>query len=284
MSETRSPQAIYQEFAQAIEDRGDFLALMYAIPYISLDKTDDYIDQAVSLMTCGTKDVGELSAAYATLRMPDMTFHWGQINLVIKGGNVLAKLALTDRQVDYFDTGAAPTLRQVFERALAEGDLTARRSLYVLTANPDLPSYDPAAAAEHLIALLAFADEEPFVLENYRLAGPDIRAAVDVKQDMDDLLLRAAQGGDIAAKRDYALILRQTATTLAELQTSTGWLQEAAEGGDIAAMAELGRALAYGIGITQDRTEALTWLEQAERAGNAEAAELAHLLRLEVVQ
>lgn len=283
-AETRNPQTVYQEFAEAIDDRGDFLALMFSIPYVGLDKTDDYIDRAVSLMTCGTKDVGEIREAYARLQMSDMTFHWDQINLMIVGGNVLAKLVLTDPQVRYFDTGAAPTLRQVFERALAEGDQTAHRSLYILTANPDLPSYDPTAAAGHLTALLAFADEETFVLENYRLAAPDVRAAVDALQDVSALLLRAAQNGDIVAKRDYALTLRDTATTLSDLQTSTRWLQEAAEGGDIIAMAELGRALAYGIGVAQDRVQALTWLEQAERAGNAAALELAHLLRLEVVQ
>ena len=283
-SATLSPQAVYQDFAEAIEDRGDFLALMFAIPYVSPDRTDDYIDRAVSLMTCGTKDVGELSGAYAKLQSPEMAFHWDQISLLMEGGNVLAKLALTDRQVGYFDTGAAPTLRQVFERALAEGDMTANRSLFILTANPDLPSYDPAAAAQHLTALLAIADEERFVLENYRLADPEVRAAVNALTDINSLFLRAAQNGDIAAKRDYALILRDTANSLGELQTSTRWLQEAAEGGDIDAMAELGRALAFGIGITQDRTGALTWLEQSERAGNAQAAELARLLRLQATQ
>lgn len=282
--DTRSPQSVYQDFAQAIEDRGDFLALMFAIPYISLDKTDDYIDRAVSLMTCGTKDVAELSSAYALLQSPELTYHWDQIGLMMEGGNVLAKLALTDRQVGYFDQGAAPTQRQVFERALAQGDLTAHRSLFVLTANPDLASYDPVAAAEHLIALLGFAEEESFVLDSYRLADPEVRAAVDQRQDVGGLFLRAAQRGDIGAKRDYALVLRDTATSLADLQTSARWLQEAAEGGDIIAMAEFGRALAFGIGLPQDRVAALTWLDQAKRAGNADATDLAHLLRLEVVQ
>ena len=279
-----SPQSVFQDFAQVIEDRGDFLALMFAIPYISLGQTDDYIDRAVSLMTCGTKDVTELSGAYAHLQTPEMAFHWDRIGLMMAGGNVLAKLALTDEQVDYFDEGAAPTQRQVFERALAEDDLTAHRSLFILTANPDLPSFDPVAAAEHLLALLAFEDEDAFVLENYRLADPDVRAAVDARQDIGGLFQRAAQRGDIVAKRAYALVLRDTATSLADLQTSARWLQEAAEGGDIVAMAEFGRAMAFGIGLPQDRVVALTWLQQAERAGNADAAALAHLLRLEVVR
>jgi TPR repeat protein len=280
----RTPQTVFAQFAQVIEERGDFLALMFAIPYISTDKTDDYIDRAVSLMTCGTKDAEELGDAYAILQSPELSYHWRQIGLNIEYGHVLAKLAISDRQMDAYGTGAAPTQRQVFERALSEGDLTAHRSLFLLTANPDLPSYDPTAAASHLTALLAFADEQSFVLENYRIAAPEVRAAIAAQQDIGGLLLRAAQGGDIVAKREYALVLRDTAASLTDLQSSVRWLTEAAEGGDIEAMAELGRAMALGIGVPQDSLGALKWLEQAERVGNADAAALARLLRLQVVR
>lgn len=283
---TTEPQgeiSVYQQFADIIEERGDFLALMFAIPYVSLERADHYIDRAVSLMTCGTKDVAELADAMTILQQLELAFHWQRIGIVIQGGNVLAKLAITDRQMAAFDTGAAPTQREVFERALADGDLTANRSLYFLTADPDLPSYDPEAAAEHLLALMGTADEEAFVLGSYRIADPEIRAALSRRVDMENLFLRAAQRGDIVAKRDYAILVRDTAASLVDLQTSARWLQEAADGGDIVAMAELGRALAYGIGIPEDKAAALVLLEQAERAGNVEAMALARLVRLEVV-
>ncbi len=280
----RTEMSVYQQFADIIDERGDFLALMFAIPYVTPDRVDDYMDRAVSLMTCGTKDVEELGDA-ATIRGDvEQSYHWEQIGLAIVGGNVLAKLAISDRQMAFYDVGAAPGIRQVFERALAEGNEIASLTLFDLTADPDLSTYDPAAAAEHLIALLALPDQEAAIIDRYRVADAEVRAAVDQKLDMASVFLKSAQGGDITAKRDYALLLRDTATTMADLQTSARWLQEAADGGDVVGMTELGRALAYGIGISEDRTLALNWLEQAERAGNTEAASLARILRIEVVE
>lgn len=284
LTDAATPQSdTYQQFARIIADRGDFLALMFAIPYVNLETANDYVDRAVSLMSCGTKDVAELADAHTIMQAQDLTYHWQQIGLVIAYGDVLAKLAISDRQMDAYDTGAAPTARAVLERALADGDLAARRSLYALTANPDLPSYDAAAAADYLLALLPQAADEGFVLTQYRRADPDIRALVDARIDLAPVLRNAADRGDIVARRDYGLLLLGTATTLAEVQTAIGWLQRAAEGGDVVAMLEYGRILANGTGLPQDRAGALVWLDQAARGGNAEAAALARLQRLLVV-
>jgi TPR repeat protein len=283
-AETTPESSVYRQFADIIEDRGDFLALMFAMPYLTPDKAQDYIDRAVSLMTCGTKDVEELGDAATLQNDGEQTFHWERVGLAIPGGNVLSKLAISDRQMAFYDVGAAPDARRVLERALAEGDQLAHRTLYDLTADPDLPTFDPPAAADHLIATLSLPDQEGFVLDSYRTADPEVRSAIAQRLDMAELFLKVAQAGDIAAKRDYALMLRDTATTLADLQDSARWLQEAADGGDVVAMTELGRVLAYGIGIPMDRPTALVWLDQAARAGSAEAATLARLLELEVVR
>jgi TPR repeat protein len=72
MSEEVDPVEIYEEFKDIIEERGDFLALMFAIPYIPASKLDDYIDRAVSLMSCSTKDADELGDAYAFHLLPEM--------------------------------------------------------------------------------------------------------------------------------------------------------------------------------------------------------------------
>jgi TPR repeat protein len=283
-ADERTEVSVYQQFAEIIEERGDFPALMFAIPFVSPDRVDDYMDRAVSLMNCGTKDAEELGDAATVRGDIEQSYHWEQIGLAIVGGNVLSRLAISDRQMTFYDIGAAPGIRQVFERALAEGDNVANLTLFDLTADPDLSTFDPAAAAEYLIALLALPYQESAIINRYRVADAEVRAAVDQEFDMSDVFLKAAQGGDITAKRDYALLLRDTATTLSDLQASARWLQEAADGGDIVGMAELGRALAYGIGIPEDRTAALNWLEQAERAGNTEAASLTRLLRIEVIE
>lgn len=282
LASQRSAQSLYDEFAQVIEDRGDFIALIFAIPFVDATRADDYIDRAVALMSCGTKDPDELSDAATIMQSPDQAYHWRQVALTIEGGNVLAKLAISDSQMDSFNKGRAPTEREIYERNLTEGDEIARRNLVTLTADPDLPSYDPAAAAGHLIAILASGrpDDEGWVLETYRKATPELRAAVSAQLDMSTVFMAAAQRGDVTAKLDLALLLRATAQKPADLQASTRWLAEAANGGNVTAMAELGHALAYGIGVPQDRVAALTWLEQAARGGDPSAGETARLLRI----
>lgn len=280
------PEQVYEEYKDIIEERGDFLALMFALPYVGLDKVDDYIDRAVSMMTCGTKDADELGDAFAILQAPDMSYHWRQVGLSVYNGHVLAKLNLSDSQIDAFNTGAAPTEVAVYSRNVKEGDESAHRSLYALTSDPDLKSYDPAAAADHLQAILAqgSADDQDWVLSQFRNAPPELRDQVAARIEIADLYLKAAQRGDVTAKLDYALLMRQNAQNLGDLRASVRWLQEAADSGNVDAMAELGQVLAYGIGVPQDRRGALVWLEQAERAGNPQARELARLLRIEAVK
>ena len=282
MAATTPPEEIYKEFATTIEDRGDFLAMMFAIPFVDKDKSKDYIDRAVSLMNCTTKDADELGEAYATLQSPELTLHWRQIGMTFENGNVLGKLGLTDWQVEAFKKGLAPTELDVFARNLAEGDATAQRNLYLLTSNPDLKTYDPKAAADHLIALIkqGGSDDEDWVLGIYSKADASVREIIEQKIDMRDLFQKAAQRGDVNAKLEYALLLRDTAKTVANLETSAKWLKEASEGGNVAAMAEYGYDLAYGIGVAQDTAAALIWLDQADQAGNLQARNLARLLRI----
>ena len=280
---TRTAQSVFDEFEQVIDERGDFLALMFAIPFIDNDQTDDYIDRAVSLMTCGTKDADELGDAYAILLSPDLTYHWRRIGLAIEGGHVLAKLALSDTQVALYGTGAAPTARDVQARNLGDGDETALRSLFALTSDPDAKTYDPLEAAEHLLAILerGSTDDEAWVLDAYRRAAPAVQTLIGQKINIADVYQRATRRGDVTAKLDYGLMLRATATKAADLSASARWLKEAAEGGNVEAMAELGQVLAYGIGVPQDRRGGLIWLEKAAQAGDPTAKEAARLMRLE---
>ena len=279
---TRTGQSVFEDFETVIEQRGDFLALMFAIPYIDNSRTDDYIDRAVSLMTCGTKDADEVGDAYAILLSPDLSYHWRRIGLVIEGGHVLAKLALSDPQLALYAKGAAPTERDVLARNVAEGDLAARRSLFTLTADPDLKTYDPVEAAEHLTAILqqGSAGDEAWALDSYRRVPPAVQVLIGQTVNIGDVYLRATRRGDVTAKLDYGLMLRATATRATDLTASARWLKEAAEGGNVEAMAELGQVLAYGIGVPQDRRSGLVWLEQAARAGHPTAKEAVRILRL----
>ena len=275
-------QKIYDEFAVAIEERGDFLALMFAMPFVSSDKAQDYIERAVSQMNCGTKDADELGDAMAILQSPEMSTHWRTVGLNVEFYNVLAKLAIADRQMTAFNEGSPPSELDVFARNLAEGDSSALRSLVSLTIDPDLKTYDPTAAAGHLQALMRqnSTGNEGWLLGRYKKASVDVRRLIASQVDIGSLLAKAAQKGDAAAKLDYALILRDTATSLVDLQSSTRWLTEAAEAGNVVAMVALGQSLASGIGLPQDRVKALEWLDRAAAAGDAGGKDLARLLRI----
>ncbi|MBC7479459.1 MAG: SEL1-like repeat protein, partial [Pseudorhodobacter sp.] len=282
LAATTPPEAIYDEFKTTIEERGDFLAMMFAVPFVDKDKARDYIDRAVSLMACTTKDTDELGEAYATLLSPDLTLHWRQIGLTMENGNVLGKMNLTNWQIDDFGTGNPPNELDVQKRNLAEGDLGALRSIFALTADSDLRTYDPTAAADTLVQLLrqGSAEDETWVLGLYRKIDPAVRVQIDSKIDMHGLYEKAALRGDVDAKLEYGLLLRDTARTPANLVASAKWLKEAADAGNVQAMMQYGYALAYGLGMTADPAGALTWLDKADQAGNLQARDLARLLRI----
>ncbi len=282
LAETTSPQTIFDEFSDVIEERGDFLAMMFAIPFVDKDKAKDYIDRAVSLMTCTTKDSDELGEAYAGLLSPDMTMHWRQIGLSMENGNVLGKLNLKDWQINTYGSGNPPNELDVQKRNLAEGDLGALRSIFALTADSDLRTYDPAVAADTLVQLLrqGTAEDQTWVLGLYRKTDPAVRTQIEARIDLRALYEKAAQRGDVDAKLEYGLLLRDTAKTQANLTASAKWLKEAADAGNVMAMAQYGYAMAYGLGVTADPTGALNWLDKADQSGNLQARDLARLLRI----
>lgn len=273
---------IYQEFKDIIEERGDFLALMFAIPHIPADKLDDYIDRAVSLMTCGSKAADELGDAYAIHLYPEMSYHWRRVGLAFEDGNPLSRMRLSDLQMRAYKDGRSPDAKAIYTRLLAEGEDAASRNLFLLTADPDLPTYDPKQATQYLLAILARGEpgDESWVLRHYRNAVPALRALVAQKIDIDQIYLKAAQSGDARAQLEYGLLLRQSANSVPDLQKSARWLSEAAEAGNVTAMTELGYAMAIGLGSPANPQTALSWLEKAAQVGDERAKELARLVRL----
>ncbi len=272
------PSQVYARFATVIEERGDFLALMFAIPFVPTAQAQDYLDRAVALMACGSKDVEELADAQAFLGAADQALQWKRVGLAMDYGQSLSQLAISDRQMDFYGRGAAPGQVAVLERELAEGDLSARRALFALTADPDLAPYDPARAAGYLVGALdgASAADEAWILQAYRAAPQAVRDAADARFDLRGLYARVAGRGDAVAMRELGLLLRDAPP--ADPAMAARWLTQAAEAGDVIAMREAGFMLALGLAGPPDRAAALVWLRQAATAGDAEAARLAALL------
>ncbi|MEP1586089.1 MAG: hypothetical protein ABJR46_01315 [Tateyamaria sp.] len=281
-ADTRSEAAVFAEFADKIEARGDFLALMFAIPHIKAEKVDDYIDRAVSLMSCGTKDAAELGDAYAIRGDGQLSHHWREVGLHFDGGHVLSKLRLTNLQMRSFDDGVAPDPVARATLALAEGDRGALMRLIRLTSNAELPTYDAEAAVGHLVTALqtSTADAAAPLAALYRAAPEEIRGEVDLRIDIATVLQQGAESGDAASAFELGMLLRTTATDAAGLAQSLVWLEAAAAKGHRDAMFEAGYALGFGLGHVPDAVAAIAWLDQADTVGHPRAAALAQTLRI----
>jgi len=276
-----SPE-VYAQFADTIEARGDFLAMMFAIPHVDAAKADDYFDRAVSLMSCGTKDADELGDAYAIRQMPEQSFHWRQIGLHFEGGHVLSKLRLSDRQMALYGTGAAPDAAQRAAQAFEDGDPTALMRLLGLTANAGLETYDPKAAVDYFLEAVQRTPAAGLaeIAGLYRAAPQDVRDGIDQRTDIIAALQGAAGAGDVASAYALGLVLRDRAATQPDLATAAQWFEQAASRGHTDAMYELGMMLGNGLGRPVDMTGAVNWLQQAAGVGHKEAAKMVRLFKI----
>ncbi|WP_371155876.1 hypothetical protein [Jannaschia sp. 2305UL9-9] len=277
----RPGEEVYAQFADIIEDRGDFLALMFAIPFIPHEKVDDYVDRAVSLMNCSTKDVEEIGDAYAIRDDMQLSYHWRKIGLTMEGGHPMSRLRLSNRQMALYNEGRAPDPADVAARGLADGEPGAALELFRLTSNPDLETYDPETAVAHLQTLI----ESPSVpatpvLEAWRQSPNAVRALVAARLDVAPLLARSARSGEAGAAYEYALFLRDEAEVAADLIPVIDWLNRAARADHPGAMVELGVTLGMGPGALRDAEAALLWLDRATELGDERAPGLARMLRL----
>lgn len=269
------PRVVYAEYSDVIERRGDFLALMFAAPHVSYEVFVEFMDRAVSLMNCGTKDVSELADAYAARGMTDEAGRWLQVGLALEGGNVLSKLGLTDRQGAMFDAGLP-------QFVVSEGDAFSQmRQQYLGVSDPLDAAFDALAAAEQLVALLKGTepDARRWALTQVAVADIRIRDAVSTSIDLADVFEKAAEEGDVRAQYEFAMYLRREAEAPQDLKASADWLLKAAEAGRADAMVEYGFALGFGLGVERDVKLALIWLQKAQGLGNQGARELARMLR-----
>ena len=275
---TGSEAETYNAFADIIEERGDFLAKMFALPHVEPARQDAYFDRAVALMACTTKDMAELGEARAMLDQPDKAFHWRKIGLSLEGGHVLSKLRLSDRQMSDYRAPEAPGSELLAQRAREIGGPMEALQLFRLTANPELVSYDPDAAARHFAEVVATANVETlnWALDYLTTAHVQFRDSLETHLDVSDLARRSAEAGIPAGMELFAQLLMQQN----DRQSSLDWLRKAAEAGRVAAMADLGLALALGQDGDRDLTAAASWLDKAARGGHDRAAQLLKLLNM----
>ncbi|MBT8416552.1 MAG: hypothetical protein KJO42_03860, partial [Silicimonas sp.] len=258
----RDRSELYRDYATIIAERGDFVAHAFFASEISDDAYDAHMDRAVSMMSCSTKDIAELTMAYGARGREKDALHWIRVGLALEHGNSLTRLRLSDRQLESFQMGLSIAEDTVPLIDTATADIGLLRQSYLRAVNSRNPDVGAEVAADYLISIFNGGNREQYrwALAQYRTADLKIRQAVDARIDIRTGLAEAAESGDPVAQYEFGMFLRSVAETRQDLKSSTDWLAKAAHGGNGNAMIEYAHAIGFGLGREPDPKTALMWL------------------------
>ncbi|MDP3193902.1 hypothetical protein [Tabrizicola sp.] len=275
--------AVMDRYGDVVDARGDFDALLLALPLIG-DRTAyaDYLTRATAITACTFDEALRLTEAVGRAGDRTLFERWLRISDYLAEGEGYALAELADVYSRYATDADQPKILAYYEAARAEGSRIAIHRLLNIYSRRSAPQYDPAQSAALFADLVRFSAPEdlPGTLARLRAATPEIRAIAYRDIDEAALYLSAAESGNAIAMREYALILRRAASTPAEVLESTDWLRRAAEAGEPSAMVDYAEALVFGIGTDPSRDEALAWLQEAADLGSDEAAQRLRSLQL----
>lgn len=280
----RDPAEVYAEFAEDIETRGDLVAMTFAAPFVDDAAFERFMSRAISMMNCSTKDIAELTEAYAARGRDGDVLRWIRIGQTLEGGNSLMSLGVTVQQVQDFGRGVS-IAHDMLDRPLIDtGRFDRLRHDYLRLSNPNSATFDPDTAGQHLGEIFQIADRDQYrwALARYRSADTSVRRAVDGIIDLRSALMRAAERGDHVAQYELGMFLRAVAEKRADLEDSTDWLSKSAEAGNPDAMFEYAHAVAFGIGQKPDPRLGLIWLDRAQRLHPGRGQDLRALLSAQV--
>ena len=271
------PEKLFSQYAQAIEDRGDADALIFAAGVTDdAAKKHDYLYRAASVVDCTFQNTVKLAGAFVATADDAETEHWLQVSLRLAGTDGWRQVAIGDRYMAMGGPERAKTAIALYEKGVELGDDTAVSRLVKIYSDPDSQDYAPTKAVAMFKRMI---DDAPVVkLAELRVkvqkAPTAIRTALSEEVDWTARYAAAAATGDIVAMRELALYLRETGTTADDAKTASQWLIRAADGGDATAMVELAKAYAMGIGLAPSIKQAQLLLKDAAGLGNAEAQHL----------
>ncbi len=275
--------AVFAAFEDAIEQGGDFDALLIALERMDDPaKKADYLQRAITATACTFEDTIRFANFFGKQADAANFAKWLSISetLAEQDGWRLTQMA---DALQNFGTPADDARAEAFLRtAAAAGNQTAMQRLLTRHAKSGTPNYNPAYAADLYVSLIeqTAAGNLRGMLTRLDAEEPEIKAAVYARVDTESLYKAAAVAGDPQAMREYALILRDDAATPAEVAESTKLLAQASELGDVEAMVEYAISLTFGVGIKASQTEALVWLQRAAERGNERAVTLVTTLNL----
>lgn len=276
-------KAVYEEFADAVEARGDFPALMMALDFLQdPDRIDDYLGRARAVMQCGMHDVLVLAEKYHDLDREKDVNHWLNVARSMVGGEVWQMVGLADAYRELVSTDKAEAYAEkLYRRAYEQGDRVAMMRLLKLHEDPSDPAYDAAKRAALYIDTIhsSAPGDLPALLERISHEPDEVRSTVEAAVDVRKIYETAAKQGVPGAQLQVAKILRDEASQTGKgLKRSTELLQKAAAQGNAEAMMMLSRAYSVGLGVEPSIETSREWLRKAAEAGNVEAQNTVKLL------
>lgn len=274
------PAAVHAAFAPVIAARGDFEALLLAIPFLpDAAERAAYRQRAMAVMRCSFPEALAMARLSQQLDDPAEARRWLAIATHLAGADGWNLVQLADSHRALLGPEADSVALALYERAQEMGNRTAVQRLLRLRGDPAGAGHDPAAIVDLYVRLVALSGPEqiPPVLADLARKDPALRQAVEARLDLDTLYRQSAEAGNPAAMRELAGRLRGAAGTEAEIAASTQWLIRASEAGDVEAMVSLAQAYSMGVGVAPSLESARAWLEKAALAGDPTAIEMVKL-------
>lgn len=278
-------RAVYDAYAKVIDDRGDFDALLLAMPFLgSSVKVEDYKSRAKTVTDCSFDQVMVMARTMGDIGDAKAFAQWMDIAEFLSEKDSWRMVKMGDTLRQFGDARSITDQIEFFEVGYKAGSLTAIHRLLETFSKPGEATYNPGRSADLFVDLVGRVDtaEVPHVLQRIASSPPAISSAVYAKIDVEGLYLTSAKAGSAEAMLELGKLIRVRATSADDLAMATDWIGKSANLGDVDAMVAYADALAFGIGIEPSREKALVWLGKAAEAGNADAAAKVRGLTLEV--
>ena len=271
---------VFDAFASTIDARGDFKALMLAMPFLT-DPAQRavYRGRAITAMNCAFPEALAFAIAMGAEGEIDEARRWLSIATHLVGNDPWQIVELGDTFRNLLGREGETTALAQYEKAYALGNRTAVQRLLRYHGNPANEAYDRNKIVTLYTALVMLSDpsQVSVVLDDLSRKDAGLRLAVEAGLDLDQLYANAAATGNPAAMREHARRLQVAAVTVDDLAESTSWLVRASEAGDAPAMVMLAQAYSMGVGVPASIESAREWLVKAADAGDATAIEMVKL-------
>lgn len=278
-------RAVYAAFASTIDARGDFPALMLAMPFLTdVAAQNAYRARAISAMKCDFPETIAFASAMAATGDQAEARRWLRIATELAADDPWQTVELADAYRTTLPNAESEKIALAFYRkANALGSRTAVQRLLRIYGDKTRPDYDQARIVSLYVDLVARSDTRQIagVLDEISRKDPKLRAAVEARLDLDRLYADAAKAGNPAAMREHARRLRAKAQTGDEIATSTDWLLRASEAGDVPAMVMLAQSYSLGVGVPISVENARIWLRRAAEAGDPTAIDMVKMFTAE---